>query len=197
MHALSAKGDTMSATRTLRGVDLPAPGTWEIDPSHAEVAFIGRHFMLTKVRGRFTGVSGHISVADDPTESNLEVTIHMASVSSGDEARDDHLRSADFFDVDNHPTASFRSTGVDWSGTSGSVIGDLTIKDVTKPVALQVEYLGHVRDPWGGDRAVFSAHATLDREDWALTWNMILDTGGLVVSKEIRLEVEVEAVRKP
>jgi polyisoprenoid-binding protein YceI len=185
----------MSATRTLDGIDLPAPGVWEVDPGHAEVAFIGRHFMLAKVRGRFTGVSGAIAVADDPTESRLEVTIDMASVDSGDRARDDHLRSADFFDVENHPVATFRSTAITRSGTSGTVTGDLAIKDVTRPVTLQVEYLGHVRDPWGADRAVFSAHATLDREDWGLTWNMVLESGGLVVSKEIRLEIEVEAVR--
>jgi polyisoprenoid-binding protein YceI len=185
----------MSATRTLDGIDLPSPGVWEIDPGHADVAFIGRHFMLAKVRGRFTGVSGAIAVADDPTESRLDVTIDMASVDSGDRARDDHLRSADFFDVENHPVATFRSTAITRSGTSGTVTGDLTIRDVTRPLTLQVEYLGHVRDPWGADRAVFSAHATLNREDWGLTWNMVLESGGLVVSKEIRLEIEVEAVR--
>ncbi len=187
----------MSATRTLDGVDLPAPGNREIDPGHAEVAFIGRHFMLTKIRGRFTGVSGAIAVADDLAESTLEVDIDMGSVSSGDQARDDHLRSADFFDVEHHPTATFRSTRVTRTGASGTVAGDLTIKGVTRPVSLQVEYLGHVSDPWGGERAIFSAHCTLDREDWGLTWNMILDNGGLVVSREIRLEIDVEAVRRP
>jgi polyisoprenoid-binding protein YceI len=186
----------MSATRTLGGIDLPAPGVWEIDPGHAEVAFIGRHLMLTKVRGRFTGVSGGVAIAEDPARSHLEVTVDMASVDSGDRTRDDHLRSADLFDVDNHPVAMFRSTSITRTGTSGTVTGDLTIKGVTRPVTLQVEYLGHVRDPWGGDRACFSAHATLDREDWGLTWNMILEGGGLVVSKEIRLEIEVEMVHK-
>lgn len=187
----------MSATRTLDGIDLPASGAWEIDPGHADVAFIGRHFMLTKVRGRFTGVSGAIVVGDDPATSRLDVTIEMSSVTSGDQARDEHLRSADFFDVDNYPTATFRSTAVAWDGSTGSVTGDLTIRDVTRPVTLGVEYLGHVRDPWGGDRAVFSAQATVNREDWGLTWNMLLDNGGLVVSREIRLEIEVEAVRTP
>jgi polyisoprenoid-binding protein YceI len=187
----------MSATRTLAGVELPAPGVWQIDPGHAEVAFIGRHFMLTKVRGRFTGVSGTVTIAEEPTESSLEVIIDMASVSSGDQARDDHLRSADFFDVENHPTASFRSTAVTRLGAAnGTVTGDLTIKGVTRPVTLAVEYLGHARDPWGNDRAVFSAHGSLDREDWGLTWNMVLDTGGLLVSKEIRLEIEVETIRQ-
>jgi polyisoprenoid-binding protein YceI len=191
------EGAEMSSTRTLDGIALPAPGVWEIDPGHADVAFIGRHFMLTKVRGRFTGVSGTIAIADDLSESTLDVSIDMASVSSGDQARDDHLRSPDFFDVENHPTATFRSTGVTRTGGTGTITGDLTIKGLTKPFTLQVEYLGHVRDPWGGDRAIFSAHGTLNREDWELTWNMILDNGGLLVSKEIRLEIDVEAVHKP
>ena len=185
----------MPATRPLDGTDLPAPGVWEIDPAHAEVAFLGRHLMLSKVRGRFVGVSGAVAVADDPAASRLTVTIDMASVDSGDRARDDHLRSADFFDVEHHPVATFRSTAIARRGTRGTVTGDLTLKDVTRPVTLEVEYLGHARDPWGGDRAAFSAHATLNREDWGLTWNMLLDGGGLVVSKEIRLEIELEAVR--
>jgi len=186
----------MSATRTLDGIALPAPGTWEIDPGHAEVAFIGRHLMLSKVRGRFTGVSGAVTVAEDPTESRLDVTIDMASVDSGLAARDEHLRSADLFDVENHPVATFRSTAVTHTGTTAAVTGDLTIKGVTRPVTLQVEYVGHARDPWGADRAGFSAHATLNREDWGLTWNMLLETGGIAVSKEIRLELEVETVRR-
>jgi polyisoprenoid-binding protein YceI len=106
-------------------------------------------------------------------------------------------RSAELFDVENHPTATFRSIGIVRSGTTGTVTGDLTIKDVARPVTLEVEYLGHIRDPWGADRVAFSAHTTLDREDWGLTWNMLMETGGLMVSKEIRLEIEVELVHKP
>ena len=174
---------------------LPAAGTWTIDPGHAEVAFVGRHFMLTKIRGRFTGVSGAVTVADDPARSSVDVTIDMSSVSSGDNARDDHLRSADFFDVTAHPTATYRSTSVEWDGTRGTVIGELTIKGVSRPVVLAVEYVGYATDPWGGERAVFSASAVINREDWGLTWNMVLDSGGLLVSKEIHLEIEVETVR--
>jgi polyisoprenoid-binding protein YceI len=186
---------SMSATQTIGGVELPASGVWTIDPGHAEVGFVGRHFGLTKIRGRFTGVDGTVHIAADPTQSAIEVTIGMASVESGSSDRDDHLRSADFFDVDDHPTARFRSTAVTIDGTRGTVTGDLTVKGVTRPVVLAVEYIGYARDPWDNDRAVFSATATVDREDWGLTWNMVLDSGGLLVSKQIQLEIEVELIR--
>ena len=180
--------------RTVGGAELPVPGRWEIDPGHTEVAFIGRHFMLTKVRGRFTGVTGAITVAEDPGESAAEVSVDMASVDSGSQARDDHLRSADFFDAARHPTATFSGRAAGWEGTRGTLAGELTIRGVTRPVTLTAEYLGHVADPWGGQRAVFTAEGTLNREDWGLTWNMPLDNGGLLVSREIRLEIEAEAV---
>jgi polyisoprenoid-binding protein YceI len=185
-----------SPVRTVAGVELPAPGTWRIDPGHAEVGFVGRHFGLTKVRGRFTGVSGDVVVAEDVAGSSVAVEIDMATVSSGDDARDEHLRSADLFDVAAHPTATFRSTALRAEGASGELDGELTIKGVTRPVTLDVDYLGHAHDPWGNDRAVFSASTTVDREDWGLTWNMLLDTGGLLVSKRIRLEIEVELIRQ-
>jgi polyisoprenoid-binding protein YceI len=185
-----------SPVRTVDGVELPAAGTWRIDPGHAEVAFVGRHFGLTRIRGRFTGVSGEVVVADDVARSSVTVEIDMATVSSGDVTRDDHLRSADLFDVEAHPTAAFRSTGLVVEGRSGRLAGELTLKGVTRPVTLEVEHLGHARDPWGNDRAVFSASTTIDREDWGLTWNMVLEAGGLLVSKRIRIEVEVELVRE-
>ena len=185
----------MTPTRTLAGVDLPAAGLWQIDPSHAEVAFVGRHFGLTKIRGRFVGVSGSVAVGDDPASSSVEVAIDMASVSSGDNGRDDHLRSADFFDVGEYPTATFRSTGVGVIGANATMRGDLTIKGVSREIELEVDYLGHAADPWGNDRAVFSARGRINREDWGLTWNMLLEAGGLLVSKEIGLEIEVELIR--
>ena len=187
----------MSVTRTINGSQLPAAGTWQIDPGHAEVAFVGRHFGLTKVRGRFTGVDGVVVVADNPTDSSVQVTIDMRSVSSGDQSRDDHLRSTDFFDVENHPTATYRSIAVDVDGTSGTIDGELTIKNITRPVRLQMDYLGHATDPWGNERAVFSASSKINREDWGLTWNMLLEAGGLLVSKEITLEIEVELIHQP
>ena len=169
---------------------------WKVDPGHADVGFVGRHFGLTKIRGRFEGVDGTVVVADDVRESSIEVTIDMASVSSGDRARDDHLRSADFFDVTAHPTATFRSTGIGATGAPGTIDGELTIKGVTRPVRLDVEFVGAATDPWGGERAVFSANGVIDREDWGLTWNMLLEAGGVLVSRTIRLEIEVELVRQ-
>ena len=186
-----------TATRTLAGTELPAPGRWQIDPGHTEVAFIGRHFMLTKVRGRFTGVTGAIQVAEDPAQSTAAVTIDMASVDSGSQARDEHLRSADFFDTARHPTATFTGRAADWQGSHGLLAGDLTIRGITRPVTLQAEYLGYAADPWGGNRAVFTASGTLNREDWDLTWNMPLAGGGLLVSADIRIEIELETVLQP
>jgi polyisoprenoid-binding protein YceI len=185
---------TPTATRILAGTELPAPGRWQVDPGHTEVAFIGRHFMLTKVRGRFAGVTGAIVVAEEPGESTAEVTIDMASVESGSQARDDHLRSPDFFDVTRYPAATFAGRTAGWQGTRGQLAGNLTIRGITRPVTLQAEYLGYVADPWGGQRAIFTAQGTLNREDWGLTWNMPLDGGGLLVSKDIRIEIEAEAV---
>lgn len=173
-----------------------APGTWDLDPGHTEVAFVGRHFMLTKVRGRFETVSGTVEVDADPARTRVAVEIDMASVRSGSAERDDHLRSADLFDTATHPTAAFRSTAVEWDGASGTLVGDLTIKDVTRPISLDVSLLGALTDPWDAERAVFSAAGRLDREDWGITWNMPLAGGGLLVSREIRLEIEAEVVRR-
>jgi polyisoprenoid-binding protein YceI len=148
-----------NATRVVDGVVLPTPGTWEIDPGHADVAFTGRHFMVTKVRGRFTDVTGTLTVAEDMRDSRGEVVIGMA-----------------------------------WRGTEGVVLGDLTIHGVTREVPLEVVFQGHVRDPWGGDRAVFSAHTRINREDFGITWNMALEAGGVLVSKEISIDIEIETV---
>jgi polyisoprenoid-binding protein YceI len=186
-----------AATRLVGGAELPVPGRWQIDPGHTELAFIGRHFMLTKVRGRFTGVTGEIVVAEEPGESTAEVTIDMASVDSGSQARDDHLRSPDFFDTGRHPTATFSGRAAGWQGTHGLLEGDLTIRGITRPVTLRVEYLGHAADPWGGHRAIFTASGGLNREDWGLTWNQVLDGGGLLVSTQIRIEIDLETVLQP
>jgi polyisoprenoid-binding protein YceI len=203
-HTHSNLEDTMTqteperaVTRLADGIELPAPGRWQIDPGHTELAFIGRHFMLTKVRGRFTGVSGVIQVTENPGETSVQVFIDMASVESGSRARDDHLRSADFFDAARHPEATFAGRAAGWRGARVVLAGELTIRGISRPVTLAAEYLGHVADPWGGHRAVFTAAGTLNREDWGLTWNLPLDGGGLLVSREIRIEIELEAVLQP
>jgi polyisoprenoid-binding protein YceI len=177
-------------------LDRPAAGRWVLDPGHTEVGFVGRHFGLTRIRGRFTGVTGALIVAEDLAGSELAVTIDMGSVTSGDRTRDDHLRSPDLFDADRYPTASFVSTSVLARGRTATVTGDLTMKDVTRQVDLDVEYLGSTRDPWGADRAVFTASTVINREDWGISWNMVLEAGGLLVSKEIRLEIEAELLRQ-
>jgi len=183
-------------TRVVNGQVLPAPGVWEIDPGHTELAFIGRHFMVTKVRGRFTGVTGKILVAPDLEDSSVEVTIDMASVESGSSVRDEHLRSAELFDVEQFPTATFASSQVSWHGSGGVVTGDLTIHGVTRQVLLDVTFEGYVADPWGGHRSIFSARTKVNREDFGITWNMALEAGGLLVSKDVQLEIELETVLK-
>ena len=137
---------------------FPPPGTWDIDPGHADVAFTGRHLMLTKVRGRFHRRHGQRhGRRETMSDSTVDVTIGMASVESGSSARDEHLRSAELFDVEKFPEATFRSVSVDWHGNGGVVHGDLTIHGTTRRVPLQVTFEGYVRDPWGADRAIFSA----------------------------------------
>jgi polyisoprenoid-binding protein YceI len=140
-------------------------------------------------------VEATVDIGERIQDSRVEATIDMASVDSGDVTRDDHLRSDDFFDVMAWPTATFRSTAIVVDGAAGTMTGDLTIKGVTRPVTLQVEYLGAVRDPWGNDRAIFEAHGRINREAWGLTWNMALEAGGLLVSKDITLEFQLELVR--
>ena len=184
----------VSPTRTVDGHVLPAPGAWEIDPGHTDVAFIGRHFMVTKVRGRFTDVTGTVVIAPHLDDSKVEVNINMASVESGSEARDEHIKSPELFDIQQFPTATFRSTTVAWRGISGVIRGDLTIHGVTRPVDLAVTFEGYVRDPWGGDRGIFSANTKVNREDFGITWNLALEAGGLLVSKDIQIEIELETV---
>ena len=185
---------TAHPTRVLDGAVLPAPGSWQIDPGHADVAFTGRHFMVTKVRGRFTDVTGTVTVAEDMSDSRVEVAIGMASVESGNAARDEHLRSAELFDVEHFPVATFRSVSVDWAGDRGVVHGDLTVHGITRRVPLEVVFEGHARDPWGGERAIFSAETSINREDFDITWNMALEAGGVLVGKEITISIDIETV---
>ena len=188
---------TTTFTRQYQGVQIPEAGTYAIDKGHTTVEFVGRHLMITKVRGRFTDFDGQIVIGDSPEQSSVEVTIDAASVHSGDDKRDGHLRSPDFLDVERYPTMAFRSTSVELGPSGqGKVTGDLTVKDVTRPVTLDVEFDGAAPDPWGGQRLGFTASAEIDREDWGLTWNVAMETGGVLVGKKIRLEFNVQAVKQ-
>jgi polyisoprenoid-binding protein YceI len=172
------------------------PGTWNLDPSHTTVSFVGRHLMITKVRGRFSAVAGTVTIAEDRLDSKVEATIDMASVDTRDESRDAHLRGEDFFDVETHPTMTFSSTEVRRDGDDFELVGDLTIKGVTKPVTLALEFDGVSGDPWGGTRAGFTAKGEINRKDWGLEWNVALETGGVLVSEKIKIELDVQVVQK-
>jgi polyisoprenoid-binding protein YceI len=181
--------------RVVNGVALPTPGTYTLDPTHTRVGFVARHLMVTKVRGRFADIEGSITVAEDPRASTAQATLKTASIDTGSPDRDGHLTSADFFDVEKYPEISFRNARVlSQHGTDFRVAGDLTVKDVTREVTLDVEVDGVAKDPWGGTRLAVTASTELDREDWGLTWNVALETGGVLVSKKIKLEIEAQAV---
>ncbi|MBO0729196.1 MAG: polyisoprenoid-binding protein [Acidimicrobiaceae bacterium] len=169
-------------------------GTWVIDPVHSEVAFSVRHLMVSKVRGNFKTFAGTITIGEDPLQSKVEATIDVTSVETGDTTRDDHLRSQDFFHVDNHPTITFVSTSVTPSGGDYELTGDLTVHGVTRPVSLTLEFNGVSPDPWGGTRAGFSAETEINRKDYGVDFNMPLDGGGVVVGDKVKISLEVEAV---
>jgi len=181
-------------TRTADGVAVPAVGTWIIDGSHTSAEFVVRHLMVAKVRGSFGSVAGTIEVAEDPAASSVAVVIDTASVSTGDADRDGHIRTADFFDIENHPEMRFVSTAVRSSGSSWVLDGELTIKEITQPVTLEFDFLGVTTDPYGNRKAAFSATTTINREDWNLNWNVPLEAGGVLVSKKVNIEIEMQAV---
>ncbi|MFB3738394.1 MAG: YceI family protein [Candidatus Velamenicoccus archaeovorus] len=184
----------MQATREVGGSLLPATGVWELDPQHTTVEWVARH-ILTKVRGRFRTVSGTIQVAEVPEGSTVEVEIDAASIDSATPERDDHLRSADFLEVDRFPKLTFRSTALRPTGPATfDLEGELTIKDVTRPVTLHAEYLGVHDSPFGTQVASFSASTEILREDFGLTWNLAIETGGWLVGPTVRIELEIEAI---
>lgn len=174
-----------------------APGEWVLDTSHSSVEFVARHLVVAKVRGRFANFSGAIHIAENLEDSWAEASIAADSIDTRDPKRDEHLRSPDFLDVANFPELTFRGREVRHvEGSRWEVTGDLTIRGVTRPVTLDVDFNGTVVDPYGNEKAVFSASTTINREDFGLTWNVALETGGVVVGKDVRIELEVEAVRK-
>jgi polyisoprenoid-binding protein YceI len=189
--------NTGVASRTYQGVEIPIPGTYTLDPNHARVGFVARHLMVSKVRGYFGEASATITVAEDPLQSSVTATIQAASISTNQEQRDTHLKSADFLHVEQHPTLEYRSNGVkSIEGNQFVLTGELTIKDVTLPVELDVELEGVGRSPYGQDVFGFTATAEIDREAFGITWNVALETGGVMVGKKVKLEIEGEAVRQ-
>ena len=171
---------------------------WEIDPAHTMVEFGVRHMLVSTVKGRFTKFSGTIHMDEDnPTQSRVEASIDVSSIDTGDEQRDAHLRSPDFFDVARFPNITFKSRRIEGlEGDAYRVVGDLTIRDVTREVVLDVTYAGKAKDPWGNLRAGFTAETTINRKDFGLTWNVPLEAGGWLVGDKVRIMLEVQAVQK-
>ena len=169
--------------------------TWTIDPSHTTVEFVAKHMMITTVKGRFAELTGTI-VADETNiaGSSVEATLQAASLDTRSEQRDAHLRSPDFLDVENYPEVTFKSTAISGTKQSFTVTGDLTIRGVTRPITLHASFEGEGKDPWGGTRASFSAKGKFDRGDFGLTWNVALETGGILVSNEVKINIEAQAV---
>jgi polyisoprenoid-binding protein YceI len=172
--------------------------TWVIDNGHSAVNFSARHMMLSTVRGRFNTFNGTVDFNEEnPAASTVDVTIDAASIESRDEKRDGHLKSPDFLDVAQFPTLSFKSKRVEVTGTNtAKLFGDLTIKSVTREVALDVDYHGQAKAPWGTTSAGFSAKTSIDRKDWGLTWNVALETGGILVGDKINIEIDLEVVKQ-
>lgn len=180
----------MSATT----IDIPGykPGTWVMDPSHSEVGFSVRHMMISKVRGAFGVKSATIIAPENPLEVSVVAQVDATSLDTKDEARDTHLRSGDFFDVEVYPTLNFVSTGVRIEGGDFLVDGDLTIRDITKPVTFELEFNGFGVDPWGNYKAGASAKTVINREEFGLTWNAALEAGGVLVGKDVTITLDLQ-----
>ncbi len=175
-------------------IDDPMKTTWTIDAAHTQAEFSAKHMMITTVRGHFDGASGTIEFdEDDPTNSSVVATLDAASVNTGQGQRDGHLKSPDFLDVERFPTITFRSTKVEKAGDGYRISGDLTIKDVTKSVVLDAEYLGVVTNMKDGRHAGFAAKTKIDREAFGLTWNVALESGGWLVGREITISIDAAA----
>ncbi|GIF69435.1 polyisoprenoid-binding protein [Asanoa ishikariensis] len=189
---------TESHTRSWEGLTIPTAGTYVLDQAHKRVSFAVSHMVVSRVHGTFDEAAATIAVGEDPLATSVTATIEAASIATAQAGRDEHLRSGDFLDVDQYPTLEFRSTGVkSRSGNEFVMSGELTIKGVTRPVDLKVEFEGVGRSPSGKDIFGFIASTEIDREDFGLTWNVALETGGVLVGKRIKIEIEGEAIRQP
>ena len=185
---------TATAPRTGALADL-TPGVWNVDPSHSTVGFTARHLMITKVRGTFTDFDGAVTIDDDPLASSLVANVRLDSVDTGNADRDAHLRTADFFGVEDHPEMHLRSTAIREDGGDYVLVGDLTIAGQTHPVEFALEFDGVRQDPFGNTKAGFSASTDINRSDWGLSFNMALETGGVLVSEKIHIDLDVQLVR--
>ena len=172
--------------------------SWQLDKAHSGINFSVRHMMISAVRGRFEEFDGTFDLNEaDPSQSKIEVQIQAASINTRDAQRDGHLKSPDFLDVEKYPTLSFKSKRIERVGSENvRLVGDLTIKDVTKEVVLDVEYAGQAKSPWGTINAGFTAKTKINRKDWGLTWNVALETGGVLVGEEITISIELEIVKQ-
>ena len=180
-------------SETTNTTTIPA-GTWTLDTAHSSVSFSVRHMMVSKVRGRFSEYTADIVTAEDPLQSKVNATIQVASIDTGQEMRDNHLRSADFFDAASFPSIEFVSNRIEPDGDDYLIHGDLTIRGVTRPVVLTAEYAGTVPNMKGGLSAGFSARTKINREDFGLTWNVALESGGVMVGKDVRIAIDLEVV---
>ena len=172
-------------------------GTWVIDTTHTRLGFVARHAMVTKVRGQFEEFAGTLVIdAANPSASTASVAVQLASVNTGTPDRDAHLRSADFFDVENNKEMTFASTGVKQDGDEFVMLGDLTIKGVTRPVELELEPTGVATHPFGNVRAGFEGGTEISRKDFGLTWNVALEAGGVLVSDKIKIQLDVSAIKQ-
>ncbi|MEU5551627.1 MULTISPECIES: YceI family protein [unclassified Micromonospora] len=188
---------TESVTREWNGLTIPAAGTYLLDAAHKRVGFVARHMMVSKVRGEFADASATITIAEEPLGSTVSATIQAASINTAQADRDAHLRSPEFLDAEQFPTLEYRSTGVkSHEGSEFVLDGELTIKGVTRPVELKVEFEGVGRSPFGQDIFGFSASTEIDREDFGLTWNVALESGGVLVGKKVKIEIEGEGIRQ-
>jgi len=173
--------------------------SWNIDSAHSEIQFVARHMMISKVHGQFEKFSGTVNyVEDNPTNTTVEIHIESNSVNTREVKRDAHLRSADFFNADVYPTMTFKSSRVELLDPQHAhLIGDLTIRDVTRQLTLDVEHFGTVKDPWGLISAGFGATTKINRKDWGLTWNMAMESGGILVGDEVEINIELELIKQP
>ena len=174
---------------------LPA-GPWTLDAAHSSISFSVRHMMVSKVRGQFTDFTADIVTAEDPLASTVSAVVQLASIDTRDSGRDEHLRTNDFFDIENHPTMTFTSTGLECSGSDYRLVGDLTIKGVTRPVTFDLEVGGVAKDPWGNTKTGFTASTTVNRKDFGLTYNAALETGGVLIGDKVTIELDIEAALK-